>query len=72
MGLSGSPAYGHVGHAMGNLFPVHLGEKRRFKGPKTKMFVKLVRFCKVWPSLGCGLLTVKYGSRYVKVKITPV
>ena len=50
---------------MGNLFPVYLGEKRRFKGLKTKMSQKLMRFCKLWPSLGCVLLTVKYGRLWV-------
>ena len=59
-GNTWSPAYVRVGHAMGNLFLLHLGRKWRFKVPKTKMFVKLVRFCKLWPSLVCGLLTVKY------------
>ena len=61
VGLMGSPGHWRVGHRMGNLFPVHLGGKTRLKGQKTRMFVKSVRFCKVWPSLGCGLLTVKYG-----------
>ena len=36
MGLTGSPAYGRAGHGMGNLFPVHLGGKRRLEGLKTK------------------------------------
>ena len=47
---TGSPAHGHVGHAIENLFQLHLGRKNRIKGPKTKMFVKS-RFCKVWTSL---------------------
>ena len=67
MGLTGSPAYGRVGHGMGNLFPVHLGGKRRFKGLKTKMSRKSMRFCKLWPSLGCVLLTVIYGTPEVEV-----
>ena len=58
----GSPGHWRVGHGMGSLFPVHLGGKRRFKGLKTKMSRKSMRFCKLWPSLGCVLLTVKYGS----------
>ncbi len=32
------------------------------------MFIKSVRYCKVWPSLVCGLLTVKYG-RMSRVKM---
>ena len=56
----GSPAHGQVGHARENLFQLHLGGKRMFKGPRTKMFLKSVRFCKVWPSLVCGLPTVNY------------
>ncbi len=60
MGTTGR-AYGQIGLGKVNLFIVHLGGKRRFKGPKTIMLVKLVRFCKVWPSLVCGLLTVNYG-----------
>ena len=34
--------------------------KSRYNCPTTKMFIKLVRFCKVWPSLRCGLFTVNY------------
>ncbi len=69
MGLMGIQAYGHVGHATGNLFPVHLGGKRRFKVPKTNMFVKLLRFCKLWPSLICGLLSVKYGRDEISIGV---
>ena len=65
----GSPANGSVGHAMENLFQLHLGGKRRFRGPKAKVFVKLVRFYKVWPSLVCGLPIVNYiDLRYFLLK----
>ena len=40
MGTMESPAYECVGHAMENLFQLHLIKNNRFKGPKTKMFVK--------------------------------
>ena len=54
MGLSGSPAYGRVGHSMRNLFPVHLGGKTRFKGPKNVHkigeILQSVTFSRVWPT----------------------
>ena len=60
-GITGSPAYGQIGLWMANLFPMHLGKKEGFKGSKTEMSVKMVRFCKVCLSLGCVFCTTLYG-----------
>ena len=48
---------------MANLFPMHLGKKEGFKGVKTEMSVKMVRFCKVCLRLGCVFRTAFYGRR---------
>ena len=47
---------------MANLFPMHLGKKEGFKGVKTEMSVKMVRFCKVCLRLGCVFRVAFYGS----------
>lgn len=39
-----------------HLWPLPLGRKRGIKG-KTKVFLKLVRFYKMCPTIGCGLHT---------------
>ena len=41
MGLMGSPAYRQIGHAMGNLLPLHLGGTQWNKGLKTIFFQKI-------------------------------
>ena len=41
---------------------MHLGKKEGFKGVKTEMSVKMVRFCKVCLRLGCVFHTAFYGS----------
>lgn len=64
----GSPTYGCIGHAMENLFTLYLVGKEGFKGPKTKVCAKLMRFFKVWPTLQCGLYTILY-SRVVFIFI---
>ena len=59
-GSTGSLSYVHIGHAMENLFILYLFGKEGYNGLKTKMCTKSMRFCKVWPTLSCGLYIVIY------------
>ncbi len=62
MGLTWSPAYGQIGLAKVNLFQLCLVGIEGLNGLKMKIFAKQMSFCKVWPTLPCGLYTVLYGS----------
>ncbi len=53
--------YGQLDLWKANLFPMHFGKKEGFKGSKTDMSVKMVRFCKVCLSLGCVFRTALHG-----------
>lgn len=56
-----SPAYEQIDLAKGNVFLLHFGRKKRFKGLKNKVFKTMARFCKVWSSQGCVILSNLYG-----------
>lgn len=64
MQLTLSPSDGSVGHEMENLLQSHFSGKKGFTSSKLKMFAKSMRLCNLWPTLGCGLYTVAYGSHY--------
>ena len=63
------PSNGQIGLWKANLFPVYLGKKEEFKGSKTEISVKMVRFCKVCLLLGCVYCTALYGRLFLENRL---